>query len=87
MVSKCANAGCSEPFLYLRSGKLFRVESELMPGAGQTSESMFAPQATTRRAHFFWLCNACSSKVRLVIGKDGIATEPLVRARAAGAGS
>jgi hypothetical protein len=87
MVSKCANPGCSAPFRYLRAGKLFRVEMEhdLMPS--QALEPMFAPQKPARRAHFFWLCDGCSSKVKLVVGKNGIVTEPLVRTRAASAGS
>ena len=87
MVSKCANPGCSAPFRYLRTGKLFRVEMEHDPIATQALEAMFAPQKPTRRAHFFWLCDGCSSKVKLVVGKNGIATEPLIRTHAAVAGS
>jgi hypothetical protein len=66
---------------------LFRVEMQHGPVISQALEPMFAPQKTARRAHFFWLCDGCSSKVKLVVGKDGIATEPLVRTRAARAGS
>ena len=87
MVSKCANPECSAPFRYLRSGKLFRVEMERDPLVSQAVEPMFASRNPVRRAHYFWLCDGCSSKVKLVIGKDGIATEPLVRTRAATAGS
>jgi hypothetical protein len=87
MVSKCANPECSAPFRYLRFGKLFRVEMQRDPSVSQALEPMFAPQKSARRAHFFWLCDGCSSKVKLVLGKNGIAMEPLVRTRAASAGS
>ncbi len=36
MLSKCANPGCPAPFLYLRQGKLFRVETGVAdPIAGE----------------------------------------------------
>jgi hypothetical protein len=87
MVSKCANTGCSVPFRYLRSGKLFRVEAGLNPGASEPSEAMFVSRKPMRRAQFFWLCSECALKVRLVTSKEGIVAEPLPRSHAAAAGS
>lgn len=64
MISQCANPGCSARLLYLRSGKVIRLDLELpRPRAG-------APGGA-RRAQFFWLCAECSARVsvKLVDGR------------------
>ncbi len=84
MVSKCANPDCSAPFRYLRSGKLFRMEIER---PGDDSPSHEPERTAIRRNQFFWLCNECSSRFRLVFAKNGVSVQPLVRTKAAAAGS
>lgn len=79
MLSKCANSSCSNPFLYLHNGKLFRmdvvIESESPRSSGRRP---------SRRAEFFWLCNECAATLTLSYRDDvGVVTIPLKRARAA----
>lgn len=58
MVSQCANPDCREPFLYLRHGKLFKIER---PGfSGRHS-----------RVEYFWLCGNCAGKTTLDSFLDG----------------
>jgi hypothetical protein len=49
MVSQCANPECGAPFLYLRHGKLFKIER---PGFS----------ARHSRVEYFWLCGNCAGK-------------------------
>lgn len=60
MLSKCANTSCSNPFLYLHSGKLFRMDvpAESTPANGEQKKS-------SRRVEFFWLCDECCSSMTL----------------------
>jgi hypothetical protein len=84
MVSKCANPGCASIFLYLHSGKLFRVEIESPGPKNATSSSDFVPKKPPRRVEFFWLCEECASKMTLTFRKDsGVRTQPIVQAKAA----
>ena len=86
MVSKCANPDCSAQFRYLRNGKLFRIHNEMLTAAEAVAQNSLQ-QAATRRDRFFWLCNECAGKMTLVFEDGKISTRPLVRARAASAGS
>lgn len=66
MVSKCANPGCSAPFLYMRLGKLFCIETggtehEKGPSFG-ADPALVRP---VRRLEFFWLCEDCVSTLTL----------------------
>ncbi len=66
MLSKCANPDCSNSFLYLHDGKLFRIHMDR--GAPETgSSSAFEPDTKkpARRVEFFWLCGECSAKMTL----------------------
>jgi len=62
MVSKCANPGCSAPFLYLRQGRLFRFET--LKNEGRENRPTFGMDPTlgplSRRLEFFWLCDDCA---------------------------
>lgn len=85
MLSKCANPECFKIFLYLRDGKLFRLEvpadAESDPeNAGNGKPSFIAPL----RHEYFWLCEACSRKLQVVStpGK-GVRTIPLRHFKAA----
>jgi len=80
MLSKCANPACSKPLLYLREGKIFRMEQ--LPGpqpAGQTGD----PPRNSHRTEHFWLCGSCSAKMTLVYDKEhGVRLRPKQRTMA-----
>ncbi len=73
MLSKCANPQCSEPFIYLRDGRLFQIDT----GAG--------PQLVTdgklpHRIEYFWLCGQCALSMTLAFERGkGVVTVPLQR--------
>ena len=72
MLSKCANPGCSQPFRYLRDGKLFEIEN------GGSDNSAVGDKKPSRRVEFFWLCGQCSAEFTVVNDKDrGVITVPL----------
>jgi len=86
MLSKCANPACSASFLYLRKGKLFRMETS----AGYEARPDFARDGDTkipvRHLEYFWLCEECASRMTVVFEKGlGITTKPLTRAKRASA--
>lgn len=58
MLSKCANPYCSTPFVYLREGKIFIVES----GSQPTGPHLAKSQPATRVEHF-WLCGRCATEM------------------------
>jgi len=69
VLSKCANHGCSNPFLYLGLGKLFHFPRSER-GESQNLRSMEA----------FWLCGQCSRQLTLQWRRDaGVIAVPLNR--------
>jgi hypothetical protein len=79
MISKCANPGCSARFLYLHTGKLYRIERENRKDDTQPLLG-FGPDARrhTRSVEFFWLCEKCASSLTLVYCRGvGVTTHPL----------
>jgi hypothetical protein len=80
MLSKCANPGCPAPFLYLRQGKLFRMDTNAgVPPANAATEG----RRLARRLEFFWLCDQCAVLVTLNYQKDvGITAVPLSKTQA-----
>ncbi|HEU4414094.1 MAG TPA: hypothetical protein VFT65_04875 [Candidatus Angelobacter sp.] len=56
MVSQCANPSCGEPFLYLRSGRLFALPRH-------------NPSATHATIEYFWLCGTCAEKMEPKFGR------------------
>ena len=76
MLTKCANPECSTTLLYLREGKVFKVESDA------NSAAVTAGRKQPRKVEHFWLCGPCSERSTLLYDKDlGIRVEakPLVR--------
>lgn len=71
MLAKCANPSCSNLFLYLHQGKLFRLDTSTEPGAhAQFREH---PQ----HVEFFWLCDECSASMTVTFRKDrGVEVQP-----------
>ena len=83
MLSKCSNPTCSNPFLYLRDGKLFQMEfgneesrsesAQLADEGGISSQG----KRPSRRLEFFWLCGTCSATLTLSYKKgQGMAVVP-----------
>ena len=69
MISKCANPECSQPFHYLREGRLFQVTRDhagrLLGGAFSISEG-----GPPHRMEHYWLCGACAQRYTLVIDPE-----------------
>jgi len=69
MVSKCANPECSAAFLYLHSGRLFRIETssghERRRAMGEET-----PRKPLRRIEFYWLCQNCAPRMTLAYEHD-----------------
>ena len=84
MVSKCANPGCSAPFLYLHQGKLFRMETDAVDAHSSASGGDPESKKPSRRIAFYWLCSACAAAMTLTYDKGmGVTTKPLEGARGA----
>ena len=81
MLSRCANSECSKPFLRLRDGKLFLVETERMPKPGEPAVPPFVRAKQQQRCvEHFWLCDDCAAHWTLVNDRDrGIALAALRR--------
>jgi len=81
MLSRCANPNCCKPFLKLREGRLFLVETERLIRPGESVPPPFV-RARQKRRHVehFWLCDACAALYTLVYEKErGVALVPLRR--------
>jgi len=75
MLSKCANPACSQPFRYLRDGKLFEITTKL------GSEAAVDDRKLSCRLELFWLCGECCTKLTMINDKDrGIVAVPTDRA-------
>jgi hypothetical protein len=81
MLSHCANSRCSRPFLRLRQGKLFLVETELAAQSRElTAPSSPQMRLQPRRVERYWLCDECAAVWTLVHDrKQGIVLVPLSR--------
>ena len=79
MLSRCANSECSKPFLRLREGKLFLVETERAKETGEASVPPFVrARRHPRQVEHFWLCDSCATLWTLVYDPNrGISLAPL----------
>jgi hypothetical protein len=79
MLSHCANSQCSKPFLRLREGKLFLVETERVTKTGEPAMPPFVrARQLQRQVEHYWLCNECATQWTLVYERDrGVALAPL----------
>ena len=67
MLSRCANAQCSKPFLKLREGKLFLVETERLTKPGESAVPPFVRARQQQRCvEHYWLCDDCATHWTLV---------------------
>jgi len=71
MLAKCANPACSNHFLYLHQGKLFRLDREEIVAADPDFRE-HGPQL-----EFFWLCDHCAADMTVVLKKgQGVTVRP-----------
>jgi hypothetical protein len=92
MLSRCANSQCCKPFLKLREGKLFLVETDRVTKPGEPAVPPFIRARQQQRCvEHYWLCDDCASQWTLVYDRDhGIALaavrRPVASVAAAAAG-
>jgi hypothetical protein len=81
MLSRCANVQCSKPFLRLRDGKLFLVETQRLAKPGEAVAPPFVrARRQQRHVEHFWLCDECAVQWTLVYDRDrGVILAPLRR--------
>jgi len=80
MLSHCANSKCCKPFLKLREGKLFLVETDGSSKPGEFPSQFVRTRQQPRRVEHFWLCDECAAKWTLVYDRErGIGLLPLRR--------
>jgi len=81
MLSQCANANCSKPFLKLREGKLFLVETEHVSKPGESATPPFVrSKQFPRQVQHYWLCDECAVQWTLVYDREqGVALVRLGR--------
>ena len=79
MLSRCANSKCSKPFLKLREGKLFLVETERVNKPEESSPPPFVrARRELRHVEHFWLCDDCAALWTLVYDQgSGVVLAPL----------
>jgi hypothetical protein len=71
MLSRCANSQCSKPFLKLREGKLFLVETEQLMKPGQSATPPFVRARRQQRVvEHYWLCDDCAVQYTLVCDRE-----------------
>lgn len=81
MLSHCANSQCCKPFLRLREGKLFLVETDrpVLPGE-PPSPPFVRARLQQRDVEHYWLCDDCAKLWTLIYDGDrGVALIPLRR--------
>jgi len=80
MLSKCANPTCTNPFHYLREGKLYQMET------GVGAPQIVGGKKPQHRIEYFWLCNQCAPHLTLTYSPGkGVVTVPIEQARHAAA--
>ncbi len=95
MVAKCANPACTEPFHYLREGKLFRIEMNDGNGTVQphvisrvllSGLQVISRQKPARGVEHFWLCGRCAAHLTVSYDEtQGVVLLPLYTAHRAAA--
>lgn len=78
MLTKCANPSCSTPLIYLREGKIFKMDSSAKAANNPAGPALVKPG---ERIEHFWLCGPCSKRLTLVYHPErGPQVEPKPRA-------
>lgn len=68
MLSKCANPSCSTPLVYLREGKIFRMENPAQ--TEKAAETPVIKPKSINRIEHFWLCGPCSAALTLAYDRQ-----------------
>jgi hypothetical protein len=81
MLSRCANSQCCKPFLKLREGKLFLVETDRVTKPGESAVPPFIRARQQQRCvEHYWLCDDCATHWTLVYDRErGVALATLHR--------
>jgi hypothetical protein len=81
MLSHCAHSECHKPFLRLREGKLFLVETDRLAQPGTPSVPPFIRARQLQRlVEHYWLCDECATQWTLIYDRErGVALAPLKR--------
>ena len=81
MLSRCANSECGKPFLRLRDGKLFLVETDRVAKSGESAAPPFVRARQQQRlVEHYWLCDDCAAQWTLVYDREnGVALVALRR--------
>lgn len=81
MLSRCANSQCGKPFLRLRDGKLFLVETDRVTKPGESAAPPFVrARQQQRQVEHYWLCDECATHWTLVFDREsGVALVALRR--------
>jgi hypothetical protein len=80
MLSHCANPECGRPFLKLRDGRLFLVETERVIKPAMAAPPFVRARQLQRMVEHYWLCDDCAARWTLTYGADrGIGLVPLRR--------
>jgi hypothetical protein len=81
MLSQCANANCGKPFLKLREGKLFLVETDRFSKPGESASPPFLrARQQPRLVEHYWLCDDCAPLWTLLYDREkGISLAPVRR--------
>ena len=75
MLSKCSNPACSNSFLYLHEGKLFRVEVDANDYVSGITGHF---RKSSKRLEFYWLCRNCAAQFSVTVVQGvGIRLEPI----------
>jgi hypothetical protein len=81
MLSNCANQQCRKPFLRLREGKLFLVETDRLTKPGEPAVPPFVRARRQQRlVEHYWLCDDCAAQWTLIYDRErGVALAPARR--------
>ena len=80
MLSRCANDQCCKPFLRLREGKLFLVETERITKPGTSAPPYVRARKQQRIVEHYWLCDECAAQWTLIYDHErGVTLAPLRR--------
>jgi len=71
MLSHCANTECHKPFLRLREGRLFLVETDRVAKPGEPSVPPFVrARQQQRQVEHYWLCDQCAEQWTLIYDRE-----------------
>jgi len=73
MLSKCLNPHCSNKFLYLWQGHLYRIDyQDVQRRQAFLSGAAWSALSGRRECiEHFWLCERCSAMLTVEVGEDG----------------